>query len=444
VTTSFAARSTWLLLAAALAGATPAVAAESFSVQDAIKAAWARHPGLRAARSQTAAARADAAAADHGWLPTLAVEAKAVRTDEPLMAFGIRLDQGVVTQGDFDPPRLNHPDGQMAVGAGASITQPIYAGGRISAGRRAAAAAAAGATASYEARRQELALGVVQAYFGTEAAEEGLRYADDLVAQARETEHFVGARNGQGLTLDADVARATAFRAQADAERATALERVATARSALALLCGDGVRDHALTTPLDGAPPAVPADADPSTRPSLVAARLQRDAAEAGAEVARGSLLPSVGARASLETLRTAGLGDGNTWYAVGLSARWDLSLGDADRARAARSRAEAASEALAWEERLAHREVEDSRHAIEAAEARVGSAGEALAASGSALKLRRARHEQGLLPLTDVLDAQTALAGARALAVRSRLEVRVARAQLAVALGQNVEGISP
>lgn len=440
---SFPARASWGLLAAALSAASPAEAVP-VSVEDAIRAAWAGHLGLRAALHQATAARADADAADHGWLPTLALEAKAVRTDEPLMAFGIRLDQGVVTQGDFAPARLNHPDGQTAVGASLSVTQPIYAGGRISAGRRATAAAAAGATASFEARRQELALAVVQAYFGAEAAEEGLRYADDLMAQSRETERFVRARNGQGLALDADVARATAFRAQAEAERTVAQERVETARSALALLSGDDARHAALTTPLEAAAGPPPLGTDPAARPSLQAVRLQRDAAEAGAELARGSLLPSVGARATIETLRTAGLGDGNTWYSVGLSARWDLSLGDADRARAARARAAAAADALAWEERWAHREVEDARRSIGSAEARAGSAREAMTSSESALKLRRARHEQGLLPLTDVLDVQTALAGARALAVQARLEVRTARARLAVALGQNVEGVSP
>src|SRR6185369_16330107 len=138
-----------------------------------------------------------------------------------------------------------------AFGAGVTLSQPLYAGGRIAAGTRATSAQAAAQEASHEARRQELALGVVQAYFGAQGASEGLRYADDLLAQSRETERFVRARNGQGLALDADVARATAFRAQAEAERTVAQERVEAARSALALLSGDDARRAALTTPLD-------------------------------------------------------------------------------------------------------------------------------------------------------------------------------------------------
>src|SRR5690242_1923362 len=118
----------------ALAALAPARAAESLSLKDAVRSAWSRHPALRAAGEQAAAARAEADAARHGTLPTLALAVKAVRTDEPLMAFGIRLDQGQVAAADFDPARLDHPDAATAFGAGATLTQPIYAGGRIAAG----------------------------------------------------------------------------------------------------------------------------------------------------------------------------------------------------------------------------------------------------------------------------------------------------------------------
>ncbi|HET9552167.1 MAG TPA: TolC family protein, partial [Anaeromyxobacteraceae bacterium] len=105
---------------------------------------------------------------------------------------------------------------------------------------------------------------------------------------------------------------------------------------------------------------------------------------------------------------------------------------------------ARAAEQALAWTERQAARDGDESRRAVEAADARILAAQEAVAASESARALRQARHRQGLLPLTDVLDAETGLAGARALLVASRLEARVARARLALALNQPVEGLTP
>lgn len=432
-------------LAAAAALVAPAAAtAAPLTIEDAIRAAWARNPGLQASAAQAEAARADADRARDARLPTLSFTARAFRTDEPLWAFGTRLDQGRITMADFDPARLNDPPGIGGVGAGASIQMPLFMGGRLLAGQSAAGAMAGAEGASHAQRQREMAAGVVQAYFGAQAAEEGVRYAEDLLAQAQETERFVRQRAAQQLALEADVARAVAFRAQAEAERAAALQRRATARSALVMLAGDEVADAELTTPID-ALPALPAGAaPPPERPDLLAARLQRDAAEAGVRAARGSLLPALFAQASAETLRTPSLSDGTAWTMVGLMAKWDLSLGDARALHAAQARATAAGDALVWREREAAREGGEARRAVETADARVRSAQEAVAASEEARRMRAARHRQGLLPLTDLLDAETGLAGARALLVASRLEARVARARLALALNAPIEGLTP
>ena len=429
----------YLSVLAALALSAPAAAAD-LPIDAAIRAAWQYNPGLAAVDAQVAAARAEAAAATAAAFPTLSLQARAVRTDEPVGAFGLRLDQGRITAQDFIPARLNDPAALSAVGAGVTLTQPIYAGGRISAGRRALGASADAEGATRERRAQELALGVVEAYFGAQVAVEGLRFAEDLLAQAKETERFIASRNREGLALDSDVARATAFRASAEAERATAAQRLETARSALVLLAGDDVAGASLSTPLEGPLPA-PVGGD---RPDLRAARLRRTAAHAGVDAARGALLPELAAQGSLETLRTPDLDTGTSWYTVGVVARWQLGVADARRLSAARSRARAADDAVVWGERQARREVEEAGRAVDTAAARARSAEEAVTASESARALRTARHRQGLLPLTDVLDAEAGLAGARALLLQSRLESRLARARLALALGTSIEGVTP
>ena len=235
---------------------------------------------------------------------------------------------------------------------------------------------------------------------------------------------------------------------QAEAELATAQQRRASARSALALLAGDAVADGELATPVEALPVAahVPGDAaPPEDLPELVAARRQRDAGDAAVSVARGSLLPALFAQASAETMREANdLSSGASWVTLGVVLRWDLSVADAYATRAARARARAASEALSFRERQASRELGEARRAVETADARARSAEEAVVASQAAQQLRVARHREGLLPLTDVLDAEAALAGARALLLASRLEARVSRARLSLALNQPIEGVTP
>ena len=292
------------------------------------------------------------------------------------------------------------------------------------------------------AAEKKLAFNVVQAYFGAQVAAEGVAYADDVLTQARETESFTKARNQQGLALDADVARATAFRAQAEAERAGAAQRLASARAMLTLLAGDAATGAELSTPITSSP-ADAAASRPSTaqRPDLESARLRAGAARAMVQVSKGSLLPEVMAQATAETMRSD-FRQGATWFSVGVMARWKLSLADLQSTRAARQRAGAAESARQWQEQQARNEVEEARRILATAHNRLASAREAVAASISARSLRLERHHQGLLPLTEVLDAEAGLAGARALLLRSQFEARVAAAQLQLAQGSPIEGV--
>ncbi len=456
-----------LLVVAALAagaGVPSATRAEGMAVDEAIRAAWRHHPGLAASTAQVEAARADAAAARDARLPALTVTAKGVATDEPMTAFGLRLDQQRIGAADFAPARLNSPALIGGVGLGASVAMPIYAGGRLAAGRDAAMAQAGAEARSLEWQRQEAALAVVQTYFAAQASAQAVRHAEEQLGQARETERFVTARNRQGLVLDADVARAVAFRAQAEAELASTRQQLASARSGLALLAGEEAAGAELTSRLEEGSPApgtargqsganepgsgpgpagLPSDrvVPAPRRPDLDAARLRVDAARSAVVAARGSLLPQISAQAGVETMRSA-LDQGATWVSLGVVARWQLGLAELHTTDAAQARARAAESALRWQEDQARREVDEARRAVETADLRVASALEAVAASESARSLRIARHRQGLLPLTDVLDAEAGLAGARALLVHSRLEARVARARLELAMGRPVEGV--
>ena len=427
-----------VLLAPALVGA------EDLKLDDAIRQAWAQNPGLSAASLQAKAATEQAGSAVAGHLPTIALSARGVGTDEPMMAFGLKLDQQRITEADFAPDKLNAPPFTGGVGLGATLTLPIYAGGRIAAGTRAARAQAEAEGSNLARRRDELALAVTEAYFGSIAAAQGVAFADDVLAHARETERFIRDRNAQGVALDADVARAAAFRAQAEADRATAAQRLASARSGLALLAGEGARAANLATPIEVASAEVPPPgAAPEARPDLRAARSRAEAARELITVERGSLLPQVFAQASVETMRYS-IDQGATWFTGVLGARWQFALADWRATDAARTRAEAADAAARWQEQQARREVEEAQRAIDAADARVRSAAEAVTASESARAMREARHRQGLLPLTDVLDAESALAGARALLLRSRFEARMARAQLQLSTGAPIEGVKP
>ncbi len=417
----------------ALQGQTP------LSIQDAIRTAWSGQSGLQAGAASVERARAEAAVQGSLRLPSASLGVGYIRTDEPMMAFGTRLDQARITQADFQPSSLNRPAAIAGTGATLTLSQPLYAGGRLDAARRAGNAMAGAAAAAQEQRKQQAALAITQAYFGAQMAEQGVRYAEDTLKQAIATESFVQARVAEGLLLKSDGERTRAYRAQCEAGLVEARARVASARSGLALMVGADVAADTLTTPLDA-----PVEAEATVagqRQDLASMRQQAQAAQEGVKAAQGSLKPEVGVQVTAGTLRQAWNVGGN-WTTVNVRAQWTFSFADAHRVSAARAEARGAELAVKWQEAVADREVQEARRSVQTAQAKIAFARTGVAASESVRAIRSARYREGLLPLVEVLDAETSLTGARTLLLSSQLDLRLGEAQLALALGQPIENV--
>ena len=417
-------------------------AQEPMTLQRAIRTAWTEQAGLRAGQAMVDSRQAEADAARDTRLPTLTLNAQGVRTNEPMMAFGIKLNQARLGAADFNPLILNHPDAIGAYGGSAVLQQPLYTGGRVSAARRAGEFLFEAERASQGRRKQETARMVVEAYFGTQVAEQALTWVEDQRAWVQGLEAFVGARVQQGLMLESELQRLRAAHAQVDAQQAEVIRQVRATRSGLGLLLGTGPIEGSLATPLE--PQETPSTVAPTRRGDLVAADLQTRAAEEGAKAARGSLLPAVGLELGAGTLHHSWADKGNwTWGAVGLT--WKVfSAPDRAKAQAARAQAQAAQELSTFKQQQADHEVRLAQAALVAAQARYAAAKEAILASEESKRLREARHREGMTPLTDVLDAEAALQGARNLLLQSLYDLRISRAALDLATGAPIEGVTP
>jgi outer membrane protein TolC len=433
-----------MLLIALLASSLPMVAAaepRELTVGDAIREALAHNPGLMAGAADVDARAAEARGADAARLPTASLTGQAIGTNDPLAVLGLRLQERSVTATDFTPHNLNFPGVVGAIGLGLEANQPIYAGGRITAARSAAKANAAASRAEQAFRRQQLALEVVSTYFRAAHAELAVQDAQATLQDARETEDFIKARFVEQQLLQSDVSRAASFRARAEADVIAARQRLNDARDELVLLAGDAARDARLTTPLEALGGGENSEQS-RLRADLEAARQREEAARAQIDVVRAANRPQVGLQLRAGTLW--GGSDIGAFATLGLGARWDLfaPVRSAEIDAAAHA-ADAASATRRWREAQAGTETGKARRAIESAHARVSAAREALAAAETAHERQRARHREGLLPLTDLLDAEIAVASARMTLHEAQLNERVGHAQLQLALGQPIEGVA-
>jgi outer membrane protein TolC len=431
------------ILTVLLAAGVGLSAQDSFTISTAIHKAWRDQSGLKAGRALAEGKREEAAGFQALRLPTLTLQAQGMRTDEPMLAFGMKLNQSRINAMDFNPASLNRPDPITGFGGSAVVSQPLYAGGRLTAARWAGEYAARAEAASQERREQETAMAVVEAYFGAQVAEQALSWAQDTRTWIQGMEAFVGARVQQGLMLESELQRLKAAHAQVDAQEADGVRQARAARSGLGLLTGGAPVEGTLATPLLAEP--LSSSIEPhAVRSDLQAADYQAQAASQSAQAALGSLRPEVGLELGLGTLRQSwGQGGNWTWAAVGV--KWKVfSAPDRAKAQAANAQARAAQAMNVFKQQQAEHEVRVAREGVIAAEAKHAAAKAGLVAAEEARRLREARHREGLTPLTDVLDAEAAVQGARTLLLQSLYDRRISRAALDLATGAPIEGVTP
>jgi outer membrane protein len=412
------------LLAFALA-ALPLPAA-AVTLDEAITAALRHAPEIAFADADAGAAKARLDQAEAARLPTAAIS-------------------GTYGYGRLDPKdffglgaETVHPRAAQA-----TIEQPLFTGGRVSAGIAGAKAGLAAREAGRESTRSRIVADVARAYGDVLAAERMTALHARLVDETTEIVRQAQLRFRAGESPSTDVSQATARLAEARAGLARA-EGMKVSRSArFRNLTG---LDAAALEPLPGNP-SLPAtldeamDAAKTRSPMLAEAEAGLRAAEAAARGARAERLPTVGAFAEAGTVRDQFFPDYRAdSTTVGVRARWELFSGGrvsakiseaTSEVRAAEARKRAAEMQIEEAVIAAFQEVHTARLVETAAEDQAEATEQALAS---------VRHEVrvGMKPQLDLLDAEREALGAGVAAVTARTDRIVAAYRLLALIGGN------
>jgi outer membrane protein len=400
-----------------------ATPASALTLEEAQAAALASNPAIAEADARLDQARARVRQADGALLPTATI-------------------QGSVGTGRLDPKGyfgLQAADVTPST-ALATLEQPLFAGGRIMAGRQGARSARTGAEASNRLTRSRLSVEVAAAYAGLATARREVDMRQSQLAMMREIERQSGLRFKAGDAPSTDLSQARARLAEAEAGLEAARADAASAAARFAELTGLPGDDLAPIPP----PPPVPDNREAavaaalSANPALAASAGAAKAATAGAKAAKAEWLPMVGAYAEASRVRDQFFPDYAADQAVvGLRARWTLFDGSrqgriaeasagANAARAAEAGARRSVEAAAisaWEGLTA------ARRMAEASARRRTAAAEALRATRLEVKV-------GMKPQLALLDAEREALDAEVMAIRADGAVLTAGWQLKALTG--------
>lgn len=426
-----------------LAQATPAVAAEPLSLEAALARAATHNPELRALRERVSASAGRGEAIRRQKLPRLGLDLSAQRTNNPASVFAHRLNAGEFTAADFEIARLNSPDAVSHLGSSLFAEAPIDIAGRINLAAEASAAGLRAFEGSVREAEAAVGLRVTETYLGAILAKRAREATEKALAAARSREAVTEARFEEGVALQADLLRVRARRRAREADLAARNAEIAVAQSMLARLIG--ARDGTIFELEDASRPA---DAEvelglwkeraAAGRPTLAAARSQKDAAAFALRLEEKSKWPELAAQARLMDDRTSFSGGGQSW-AIGAVLRWNIFDATRDKRVAA---AIADERAAVEDERAAQDRV---RFEVESAFARLAAARDRLtAASGGAIEGREAlrvvqeRRGQGLATLTDELETEAAAFAAELEEIDAARNAVLAEAALRRAAGLN------
>lgn len=417
-------------------------APRALTIDQAVRMGLDHNPGLTAVRADTGSARAGEALAESLRWPRLLVDAGWRRTDHQVFVFGDTLTAGEFTAADFALDRLNHPDPSDHLTTGINLELPIFTSGRIRAGLGAAREEAGAALARQRAAESDLVVRVTAAYFAVPMARAAVGVAESALSSARAHERAAAARVDAGSSLRSDLLRAQVRRLdrERDLERRRADLELALAglRVGLGLVADESVDP---VTPLEM--PSEPLGdlqswqerASPS-RPELEAARRTAAAAKAMARSTRSAFGPDVSGLARYER-NASGLDASEGSFLLGVSVRWTaLDRGRSARNEAAQARSSAADARQRAAQDNAGLEIEQAYRDAAVADRTVSVYREAAAAAAEAQRISAERYAAGLLPLTDLLEVESAHVGAQLAEIAALYDAVLGRVRLARATG--------
>jgi outer membrane protein len=331
-----------------------------------------------------------------------------------------------------------------------SVEQPLFAGGRLRAGYRAADRMAAAAEWAAAEARADVALEARRAYWSLNGALSAMEAMDAALVQVEAHLRAVRRRFEEGALLRADVLAVETRRSQLLLDRLEARNAVQVWRLELNRLLG--LTRDAEVTPVDagtGIMDPSPVDAAwveraVAARPELRALSEQVAALRAQEAIARGGHLPEVAfvsryiyARPNPYVFTEQGEFRG-TWEA-GVAVRWGLWEGGAQRARSAAARDQRRAAEARLEEAQEMARVDIARRQLEterAAEA-LAVAGQVVEQAAESLRVARQQFAEGAALSSQVLEAEAAYRTALARQARAVAERAIARAELDRSLGE-------
>jgi len=356
-------------------------------------------------------AKADHSQTNAIFLPTIAVSHTGITTNNPVMAFGSKLNQGVFSENDFGINNLNDPNSIENFTTSFHIQQPLLNFDGLYQ-RKAAKNKMEAMALQTERTRDYLTLEVEKSYMELQLAYKAVNVLEKALEAAEANRKLADDRFAQGYIQRADVLSMEVRVSEVGNQLQQGRSHVKNTSEYLAFLMNDPAvsiyipaDSLTVTTLTQEMGPSLS-----SERSDIKAMQLAKEAYEANYKADKMAFLPSLNAFGSYDLFdRNAFQGSANS-YVVGAQLTWTLLEGTKRYGKAKKSRAELEKSKLQYEQYLSqsHLELNKAQRMLCDAKNKLELTALALQQSEESLRIRTNRFKEGLQKPSDVLLAET------------------------------------
>ncbi|WP_298499681.1 TolC family protein [uncultured Algibacter sp.] len=365
---------------------------------------------LKISEQEFKQARADFRQTNAVFLPNITASHTAMATTNPLMAFGSKLNQEILTQNDFNPVLLNDPSQIENFATKLEIQQPlINLDGMFQ--RKAAKSKMEAMSLKTERTQDYLVFEVDKAYMQLQLSYKAVYVLDKALEAAIANKKLADNSFKQGYLQRADLLNVEVRVTEVQNQLQMAKSNVQNASNYLSFLMNDD--SFVVYTPTDELTVTTISLEDKKVsenRSDIKAMQLASNAYEAMNKADKMAFLPRLNAFGSYELYDDQIFKTDANGYLFGAQLSWDLFQGSKRFGKAQKSKAEFEKSKLEYKQYVSQSRLElnKAKRAFLDAENKLKLTSLALQQSEESLRIRTNRFKEGLEKTSDLLIAET------------------------------------
>lgn len=367
---------------------------------------------IKIAEKTLAGAKADFNESNSLFLPKISASHTAMMTTNPLMAFGSKLNQEILTPADFNPALLNDPDKTENYATRIEVLQPLINIDGLY-GRKAAKSKMEAFDLQLERTKEYLGLEVSKAFMQLQLAYKAVEVLEKANTTAQANLKLIENYNKQGLLQKTDLLSVQVRVNEVKNQLQYAKSNVQNASDYLAFLL-DESNENKVYKPLEVIENTIEISTFETqlsaNRKDVLAMDKSVEAYEKMAKMSQMNFLPRLNAFGSYEMYDTQLFQTGAKGYTIGAQLSWDIfdgykSIGKHQKAKAEFQKAEVEAKQYKTQSQL---ELNKTNRQLTDAENKVNLSKLALEQAQEAYRIRANRFKEGLEKTTDLLQSET------------------------------------